>query len=603
MIPQHEMPKHEMPTTVTKAELRRSAYYDSIVLMQLRASLAALPNVVDAGVMMGTPANLELLAQSDLLSPEVDAPEVRDIRPDDLIITVKALDEASARAALAQVDALLTRRRSALQQDYRPQSLETAATQLSDASWVLVSVAGRYAAGVARAALDLGKHVFLFSDNVSIEDEISLKELASARGLLVMGPDCGTAIINGIGLGFANGVRRGPIGVVAAAGTGLQHVTARIHQLGGGLTHGIGTGGRDLTEQVGAVTFRQAIDVLARDPETRVITLVSKPPAPRVAEEMLALARLAPKPVVVNFIGRAASARQIDNLTFATGLDDAARLAVDLANLTPLPPSPVDRRGGIEGGKFAPGQRYLRGLFSGGTLAYEAQYLLQDYLPRVWANAPLDKGNRIPNALTSREHTIIDLGEDEFTVGRLHPMMDNELRIRRLDQEAADPETAVIMLDVVLGYGSHPDPGGELAPAIAKARAAAQADGRYLEIVAVVTGTDEDPQGLASQIEQLRNAGAWVDTNNEATIRYAGQLVRGLNPESQSAFSRSAVPVDLATLQKPLSAINVGLESFAENLIAQGAQAIQVDWRPPAGGNQKLAAILARMKGASRLSS
>lgn len=603
MIPKHEMPKHEMPTTVTKAELRRSAYYDSIVLMQLRASLAALPNVVDAGVMMGTPANLELLAQSDLLSPEVDAPEVRDIRPDDLIITVKALDEASASAALAQVDALLTRRRSALQQDYRPQSLETAATQLSDASWVLVSVAGRYAAGVARAALDLGKHVFLFSDNVSIEDEISLKELASARGLLVMGPDCGTAIINGIGLGFANGVRRGPIGVVAAAGTGLQHVTARIHQLGGGLTHGIGTGGRDLTEQVGAVTFRQAIDVLARDPETRVITLVSKPPAPRVAEEMLALARLAPKPVVVNFIGRAASARQIDNLTFATGLDDAARLAVDLANLTPLPPSPVDRRGGIEGGKFAPGQRYLRGLFSGGTLAYEAQYLLQDYLPRVWANAPLDKGNRIPNALTSREHTIIDLGEDEFTVGRLHPMMDNELRIRRLDQEAADPETAVIMLDVVLGYGSHPDPGGELAPAIAKARAAAQADGRYLEIVAVVTGTDEDPQGLASQIEQLRNAGAWVDTNNEATIRYAGQLVRGLNPESQSAFSRSAVPVDLATLQKPLSAINVGLESFAENLIAQGAQAIQVDWRPPAGGNQKLAAILARMKGASRLSS
>ncbi len=596
------MPKHEMPMTVTQAELRRSAYYDSIVLMQLRASLAALPNVVDAGVMMGTPANLELLAQSGLLPPEV-----RDIRSDDLIITVKALDKASARAALAQVDGLLTRRASTLQQDYRPQSLETAAALLPDASWVLVSVAGRYAAGVARAALELGKHVFLFSDNVSIEDEIALKEMSSARGLLVMGPDCGTAIINGIGLGFANGVRRGPIGVVAAAGTGLQHVTARIHQLGGGLTHGIGTGGRDLTEQVGAVTFRQAIDVLARDPETRVIVLVSKPPAPRVAEEMLALARQAQKPVVVNFIGRAASARQIDNLYFATGLDDAARLAVDL---TPLPPSPdgdssaVRRGGGIEeGGRFAPGQRYLRGLFSGGTLAYEAQYLLQDYLPRVWANAPLNKANRIPNALTSQEHTIIDLGEDEFTVGRLHPMMNNELRIRRLDQEAADPETAVIMLDVVLGYGSHPDPASELAPAIARARAAAQASGRYLEIVAVVTGTDEDPQGLASQIEQLRNAGAWVDTNNEATIRYAGQLVRSLNPESQSALSRSAAPVDLATLQKPLSAINVGLESFAENLIAQGSQAIQVDWRPPAGGNEKLAAILARMKGASRLSS
>ncbi len=587
--------------SVTRAELRRSAYYDSIVLMQLRVSLAALPHVIDAGVMMGTPANLELLAQSGLLPPEADAPEVRDARPDDLIITVKAHDEAAARAALAQVDALLTRRRSTLQQDYRPQSLETAASLLPDAAWVLVSVAGRYAAGVARAALSLGKHVFLFSDNVAIEDEIELKKMSSARGLLVMGPDCGTAIINGIGLGFANGVRRGPIGVVAAAGTGLQHVTARIHQLGGGLTHGIGTGGRDLTEQVGAVTFRQAIDVLARDPETRVITLVSKPPAPRVADEMLALARQTQKPVVVNFIGRAASARQIDNLYFATGLDDAARLAVDLTPLPPLLTAELQPSG--EGVRFAPGQRYLRGLFSGGTLAYEAQYLLQDYLPRVWANAPLNKGNRIPNATTSQEHTIVDLGEDEFTVGRLHPMMDNELRIRRLEQEAADPETAVIMLDVVLGYGSHPDPASELAPAIARAKAAAQAAGRYLEIVAVVTGTDEDPQGMASQVEQLRNAGAWIDTNNEATIRYAGQLVRGLNPESQAAFSQSAAPVDLATLQKPLSAINVGLESFAENLIAQGSQAIQVDWRPPAGGNEKLAAILARMKGASRLSS
>ncbi len=600
--------------TIAKAEVRRSAYYDSIVLMQLRASLAALPNVIDAGVVMGTPANLELLAQSGLLPPET--PEAR---PDDLIITISARDEASASAALAQVDALLTRRRSTLQQDYRPQSLETAASLLPEASWVLISVAGRYAAGVARTALGLGKHVFLFSDNIAIEDEIALKELAAARGLLVMGPDCGTAIINGIGLGFANKVRRGSIGVVAAAGTGLQQVTARIHQLGGGVAHGIGTGGRDLTEQVGAVTFRQAIDLLARDPETQVITLVSKPPAPKVADEVLALARQASKPVVVNFIGRAASARQIDNLTFASGLDDAARLAV---GLTLLPPSPdsnsstalrsmlasraqdtIVRRGGIEEVRFASGQRYLRGLFSGGTLAYEAQYLLQDYLPRVWANAPLKKENRIPNALTSQEHTIIDLGEDEFTVGRLHPMMDNELRIRRLEQEAADPETAVILVDVVLGYGSHPDPAGELAPAIAGAKAAAEAAGRHLEVVAVVTGTDEDPQGLAGQIEGLRAAGAWVDTNNEAAVRHAGELVRGLNPQTAAGKSQPITPVDLATLQRPLAAINVGLESFAETLIAQGSQAIQVNWRPPAGGNEKLAAILARMKGAGRPSS
>jgi len=576
--------------TATLVDIRRGAYYDSAFLMQLQRTLSDLPGVVDAGVVMGTPTNMELLATIDLLPPEAQV-----AKPDDLLIVIKGETEAAARDALARVDDLLTRKQTAHSAEYRPQSIETAAAMLPDAAWVLVSVAGRYAAVVARNALRLGKHVFLFSDNVPVEEEIKLKTLAAAKGLLVMGPDCGTAIVRGIGLGFANQVRHGPIGVVAAAGTGLQQVTARIHQLGGGVTYGIGTGGRDLSEKVGAVTFKQGIDLLARDPETSVIVLVSKPPAPQVAEEVLQVALAAPKPVVVNFIGRPASTWQMDNLYFATGLDDAARLAVEMATGDHRP-STIDQNAALLG-KFASGQRYLRGLFSGGTLAYEAQYLLQGYLPRVWANAPLDKANRIPNSLVSQEHTIIDLGEDEFTVGRLHPMMDNELRIRRLMQEANDPETAVIMLDVVIGYGSHPDPASELAPAIARAKATAAAAGRYLEVVAVVTGTDEDPQDFNSQIEQLRAAGAWVDASNEAMVRYAGRLLRALNPQYPIPNTQSTRPVDLATLQKPLSAINVGLESFAENLIAQGAPAIQVDWRPPAGGNEKLMMILERMKG------
>ncbi len=581
--------------TATLVDIRRGAYYDSAFLMRLQRTLADLPDVQDAGVVMGTPANQELLAAADLLPPEARA-----ARPDDLLIVVRAENEAAARDALARVDDLLTRQQAARSAEHRPQSLETAARLLPDAAWVLVSVAGRYAGGVARDALRLGKHVFLFSDNVPLEEEIQLKELAAARGLLVMGPDCGTALIRGIGLGFANKVRRGPIGVVAAAGTGLQQVTARIHQLGAGVSYGIGTGGRDLSEQVGAITFRQGMDVLARDPETAVIVLVSKPPAPKVADAVLAVARQIPKPVVVAFVGHAAATRQLDNLHFAAGLDDAARLAVELtAHSAPLSPQPwgepdSPRNRGAGGAVFASTQRYLRGLFSGGTLAYEAQAILRDYVPRVWANAPLDKADRLPNSLISQEHTIVDLGEDEFTVGRLHPMLDNELRIRRLMQEAADPEVAVILLDVVLGYGAHPNPAAELAPAIAQARALAAAAGRHLEVVAVVTGTDEDPQNLESQIGQLRRAGAWVDTSNEAAVRYAGRLLRALNP--QSLIPTIQYPVDLATLQRPLAAINVGLESFAENLIAQGAAAIQVDWRPPAGGNEKLMGILARMK-------
>jgi FdrA protein len=570
---------------VIKAEIRGGTYYDSAVLMQLQRSLAGLPGIQDAGVIMGTDSNKELLAHINLLSPEVQA-----AKPDDMVIVVRAEDDEAATKAIGQVDELLSRRKSGIEQEYRPRSLETAAEMLPDASWVLVSVAGRYAAGVAREALRLGKHVFLFSDNVSVEEEIALKQQSAELGLLVMGPDCGTALIGGIGLGFANKVRRGAIGVVAAAGTGLQQVTSRIHQLGSGVTYGIGTGGRDMSEKVGAATFRQGIDLLSRDEETKVIVLVSKPPAPKVAEEVLKVARKAGKPVVVNFIARALTAQRMDNLYFAGSLDEAAELAVRLAKDTPAMPNDADLK--VE--RFASGQKYLRGLFSGGTLAYEAQHILAGYLPRVYANAPINKELKLANSYVSQEHSIVDLGEDEFTVGRLHPMMDNELRIRRLLEEADDPGVAVIMLDVVIGYGSHPDPASELAPAIAKAKAKAQEAGRFLEVVAVVTGTDEDPQNLNSQIEQLRKVGVLVETSNETIVRYAGRLLRALDPAPGDV--QAIKPVDLATLRKPLAALNVGLESFAENLIAQGTPTLHVDWKPPASGNEKLMAMLERMK-------
>jgi len=583
----------------TRVEIRRGAYYDSVVLMQLQRSLAALPGIEDAGVVMGTEANKDILAQSDLLTAEAQTAVA-----DDLVIVVRAEDDAAAQAALGQVDELLTRRRGGIEQEYRPRSLESAAQMLPDAQWVLISVPGHYAAGVARQALRLGKNVFLYSDNVSLDDETALKRMAAEKGLLVMGPDCGTAIVNGVGLGFANRVRRGTIGLVAASGTGLQQVSARIHQLGGGITHGLGTGGRDLSQAVDAVTARQGLDLLSRDPETQVIVLISKPPSSRVANELLTAARSAGKPVVVDFIGYSPPARQVDNLHFATSLDDAADLATQLAtSIRDADLSKLDRTEptpDLKLNRFAPGQRYLRGLFSGGTLAYEALLILQDYLPAVYSNIPLHEECRLANSLISQAHTIVDLGEDEFTVGRLHPMMDNDLRIRRLQQEAGDPEVAVVLLDVVLGYGSHPDPASELAPAIAQARARAEEAGQHLEVVTIVVGTDEDPQGFDAQVRQLKAAGARVETSNDAAVRYAGQLVRALDqplgkaaPETGAESVRS---VDLAVLHRPLAAINVGLESFTESLIAQDVPAIQVDWQPPAGGNEKLMAILERMK-------
>jgi FdrA protein len=558
--------------------------------MQLQSSLEKLPGVLDTGVVMGTDANKDILAQSKLLVPEAKAAQ-----PDDLIIVLRAEDEEIAAEALGKVDDLLTRKRATDEQEFQPKSLETGAEMLPDAQWVLISVPGRYAAGVARDTLRMGKHAFLFSDNVSVEDEVSLKKMAAERGLLVMGPDCGTAIVNGIGLGFANKVRRGPIGMVAASGTGLQQVSSRIHQLGSGMTHALGTGGRDLTEAVGAITARQGLDFFKRDPDTKVIVLVSKPPAPNVADELVRAARQAGKPVVVDFIGYDAPAKQMGNVHFVRTFDEAAQLAVDLVEKADeQEPGPE-----LDVSGFVESQKYLRGLFSGGTLAYEALLILQEYLPQVYSNAPLKKGqNVLENSLVSQEHTIVDLGEDEFTVGRLHPMMDNTLRVQRLLQEAEDPDVAVILLDVVLGYGSHPDPASELAPAIEKALAKAKEAGRHLEVVAVVVGTDEDPQDMDAQIERLQGAGAKVDTRNDVVVRYAGELVQALSQATtkDEAPEKRFKEVDLEMMNQPLAALNTGLESFAESVNAQEAAAVHVDWKPPAGGNEKLMAILERMK-------
>ena len=557
--------------TITKYDVRRGAYYDSVVLMQLQRGLIGLPGVVDAGVVMATQANRDLLAANNLLPESITA------NPDDLLIVVKANDDISATHAIGQVDKLLSRRRStSVSQDFRPRSLSAAVKQLPEANWVLISVPGRYAAGVAREALERGKHVFLYSDNVSLEDEISLKKTAREKGLLLMGPDCGTAIINGIGLGFANRVRRGAIGIVGASGTGTQAVTSHIHNLGAGISHAIGTGGRDLKSDVGAITAHQALDLLARDPDTKVIVLVSKPPSPDVATQLIFAAQRTEKPVVVYFIGYPSPARKIGNLHFAISLSEAAELAVKISD---------QRQEIIEKFPREASDRYLRGLFSGGTLAYETLLGLQANLSPIYSNAPITNNQNLNDPLHSEAHTIIDLGDEFFMVGRLHPMIDNDLRIRRMRQEATDPEVGMILLDVVLGEGSHGDPAGELAPVVQEIREQ-RAD---IGFVVIVIGTDDDPQNLESQIERLKEAGAIV-------FRTAAEAVEYISLRFSSHTPNTYLPVNLEQFNQPVAAINVGLESFYESLTAQGAQAIQVEWRPPAGGNEKLASLLARMK-------
>jgi len=547
----------------TQHEVRPGAYYDSVVLMQLQRALVGLPDVLDAGVVMGTAANLELLAQSDLLLEGMEA------APEDLVIVVEAETQEQAETALGQVDELLSRRRSVVASEFRPKSMQSAAEMLPESLWVLISVPGRYAASVAKEALELGKNVFLYSDNVSLDDEVDLKARADELDLLVMGPDCGTAIVGGIGLGFANHVRRGPIGLVGASGTGLQAITSRIHQQGGGVSQALGTGSRDLKERVAGATAARGLDLLASDPETEVIVLVSKPPDPGVTARLLQRAWGTGKPIVVSFLGYPPPGKQIGNLHFASSLVEAAELAVELVGAEVISTEAYDLREGA---------RYMRGLFAGGTLAAEALAGIQAVLGPVYSNI---SDPHLSDPLVSKEHSLLDLGEDVFTVGRLHPMIDNDLRLRRLKQEAEDPEVGVILLDVVLGEGAHPNPASELAPAIAEVRKDHQ-----VEVIVILIGTDEDPQDIGAQEQQLKEAGAAVYADTAAAVTQA------ISPFTGGRYQN----VDAELLSLPVAAINVGLESFYDSLREQGAAAVHVDWKPPAGGDERLQAILQKMK-------
>ena len=591
--------------TATLVEIRAGSYYDSVVLMLLQRALAELPGVLDAGVVMGTPANKALLAQGGLLTDALQA-----AAPEDLILVVKAESESSCRSALARVDELLATRRSNQTGAYRPKSLASATRMIPEAEWVLISVPGRYAAGVAREALNLGKNVFLYSDNVSVEDETSLKDTAASKGLLVMGPDCGTARVDGIGLGFANRIRKGRIGIVAASGTGLQAVMVGIHRLGCGVSQAYGTGGRDLSAKVRARSARRALALLEEDAETDAIVIVSKPPEASVAQALLSEAASCRKPVVINFIGYGSPEDQngaLSNIRFARTLDETAEIAVRLTSVSGSQGS--DEKGSFAAQATAPPsllvpspepQGFLRGLYSGGTLAYEALFLLQDSLPSVRSNGPLPGGQDLDNAHRSDGHTVVDLGGDAFTVGRLHPMLDNELRIRRLLQEAQDPETGLIVLDVVLGDGAHEDPASELAPAIEEAVAAAAQDGRTLPVVAVVIGTDADPQGLDRQVEQLEGAGACVFTRHDHAMRAVACAFAGGGEGRHHILSELEPGVPNATGDvsdsSAFAAMNVGLESFTDSLRDQGAEVVHVDWRPPAGGDERLANLLTRLR-------
>ncbi|NIR29643.1 MAG: acyl-CoA synthetase FdrA [Gammaproteobacteria bacterium] len=489
-------------STILHNEVRRGFYLDSVALMRLSRTLAEMPGVVEAALMMGSPANKRIMAEAALLA---DAGQVA--QNGDLIIGIRARSEEAGRRALAEALQRLDAPRAAAGpgEAWRARSLRGALRAMPDANLALISVPGEFAAAEASRALRRGLHVMVFSDNVSLADELSLKEEGRALGRLVMGPDCGTAIINGVPLAFANRVPRGEVGVIGASGTGMQEVTSLIAQAGGGISQAIGVGGRDLHQSVGGITTLMALEVLDHDPATRCIVLVSKPPHPDVALRVMHRVAQSRKPFTICFPG-----------------GEAPPLPANARWVETLKATAEEALGGRPiGAGFVPNAAGLRtrsgavvGLYCGGTLGAEAQVILRAYGRRVTSNAPVPGASTIIGTDPGADR-ITDLGDDEYTRGRPHPMIDPSVRDGPLRAALADPGAGAIVVDVVIGHGAHGDPAGHIAALVAKRAHGAP------PVVASVTGTEADPQVRSRQVATLESAGVAVAPSNAQAVELA----------------------------------------------------------------------------------
>ena len=506
---------------IIRARVKRNTYFDSITLMKIARFLTAMPGIDDATAIMATEPNLQLLVEAHLSPPQVKA------SPADVLIVVRASDDASAQAALQSAEEQLIQRPApgadgAPGYQKQPRSIGQAVKLHPQARVAAISVPGPYAALEAERALRAGLHVFLFSDNVPLEDEIAFKHLAEERSRLLMGPDCGTAMLNGVGFGFVNVVPRGPAGIVGASGTGIQQVMSLIAQLDCGVSQVSGCGSRDLSKEVGAITTLRGLQMLQNDLETQVIVLISKPPAPSVAERVLEAAATGKKPVVVIFVGADHDGLQDaygDRVIIARTLTEAAYQAASVCAAG----HPRVGAGEVHESSLhisAGSTARLSGLFSGGTLCDEAMHIWAEQLGLIYSNIPLRPAWKIIDGQHISSHRAIDFGADEYTRGRPHPIIDPSLRLKRFEEEARDPEVQVILLDIVLGYCAHPDPAAVYGPAILDAYTHAASTNKPFTCVISLCGTEGDPQRLSLQAAKFREIGGEVFTSNaDAALR------------------------------------------------------------------------------------
>ena len=574
-----------------KTIVKKGSYHDSVVLMLLTNQISSIEGVKKVSIMMATPANKDIYRQSGLSTSELE-----EASANDMVVVADVDDDGLLDVIMEEVEAFF-KKQSTSESDKKGaeavRSWDKALGKLADANLAVISIPGAYAALEADRALDEGMNVFMFSDNVTLEDEIKLKKKAHEKGLAVMGPDCGTGIIQGVPIAFTNHVAPGPIGIIGASGTGIQELTTIIDRLGEGVKNAIGTGGRDLSTEVGGITMMDMIEAMEKDDTVKVLIIISRPPAKAVRDRISDRLSNFKKPVVTLFLGEKPEYHE-ENFYHAYTLDEAARLAVGLVRGQDIAEGSVE----ADSSSFfaAEEKKTIKAYYSGGTLAGEAAMLIKDALN---LKVPPQKAEGF--MLKTDGHIVVDLGDDVYTQGKPHPMIDPAKRIECMQEAIDDESTGVILLDIMLGYGSHEDMAGALLPAIIRLRDKAREEGRKLFFVATVCGTRRDFQGYDKAVETLKEAGVIVCENNKLAVHTAiraigldfEEPVKEIRPKTTARIQKTEASEKLLELlsQKP-RVINVGLKSFAEVIEAFGCDVVQYDWAPPAGGNVELIKVL-----------
>lgn len=575
--------------------IKKNSYQDSINLMLLTNEVSTIEGVNKVQVMMATPSNKDLFKTAGLHTEELEAAE-----SSDMAIVVDTDDEDKVNEVNEKTEQYLNDQSisSAAESFKTVRTWNKALETLPNANVAMISVPGEYAAEEGEKALDNDLHVFMFSDNVPLEDEARLKQKANEKGLLFMGPDCGTGILDGVPMAFANSVKKGRIGIVGASGTGIQEVSAIIDRLGEGVSHAIGTGGRDLNDKIDAITMMDGIKALENHAQTDVIAIISKPPAKEVRDQVVELLHSVSKPVVAIFLGEKPTKHE-GNVYHAYTLAETAHIAVDLARGNEIQNDGYVGDYKFENTTLKENQKGIHGLYSGGTLASEAAVLLSD---------ALGLGSEITNeegyVFRKDGHVVVDLGDDQYTQGKPHPMIDPETRAKFITEAAKNEKTAAIVLDFVLGYGSHNDMASALLPAITDGIEHAKSEGRELYVVASVCGTNSDPQDYQGHITRLKDAGVIVKDNNDEAVRTALDIIGLAVNDVKKEHVEAAKTTNDLTISEHVSElvndrpriVNIGLKSFTDAIVANNVPVVQYDWRPIAGGDARMRKILSLLK-------